>query len=160
MGIRDSVLFYLGRRYPNIWIARPHLRRANRTLDLAVPSPAIWPAPESPGNLAVAGIKISVFGWLFYGLLLLNVPRLARREEEAFRLHVRSCPEAIFQSIKFGFMHCIVGVPLSFGLALAIPGMVFAYAYSKGGTRLSTAWHSVYNYIVLGLAGVYLASLM
>ncbi|MDI9635718.1 hypothetical protein QM565_07945 [Geitlerinema splendidum] len=127
---------------------------------MAVPSPAIWPAPESPGNLAVAGIKISVFGWLFYGLLLLNVPRLARREEEAFRLHVRSCPEAIFQSIKFGFMHCIVGVPLSFGLALAIPGMVFAYAYSKGGTRLSTAWHSVYNYIVLGLAGVYLASLM
>jgi hypothetical protein len=109
--------------------------------------------PEAQAtNLMTAGIKIPLFALLFFPLLALNIPRLAKREEEVFRHRIRSVPQAIVKSIKFGFIHAIVGVPIAFCLALIVPGLWFSYIYTKGGTRLSTAWHAIYNYIILTAA--------
>jgi hypothetical protein len=109
--------------------------------------------PEAQAtNLMTAGIKIPLFALIFFPLLALNIPRLAKREEEVFRHRIRSGPQAITKSIKFGFIHAIVGVPIAFCLALIVPGLWFSYVYTKGGTRLSTAWHAIYNYIILTAA--------
>lgn len=116
------------------------------------------PEPQA-GNLMTAGIKIPWFALVFFPLLALNIPRLAKREEEVFRHGIRSVPQALFKSIKFGFVHAVVGVPLGFCTALIIPGLAFSWIYTKGGTRLSAAWHAVYNYIVLTLAFVLLYAL-
>lgn len=107
-----------------------------------------------PTNLMTAGLRIPWFAMIFIPLFALNIPRLAKREEEVFRHRIRTPGQAIIKSIKFGFVHCIVGVPLAIGAALIIPGLIFSYIYTKGGTRLSTAWHSVYNYLILCLATV------
>lgn len=104
----------------------------------------------------VAGLRIPWFAWVFLVLFALNVPRLAKREERAFRQHVRGTGPVLWNSFKFGLTHCIVGVPIGIGLALFLPGLFFAYVYSKGGVRLSTAVHAVYNYIVLAVAAVWL----
>ena len=108
-------------------------------------------------NLVTAGFQIPIFVWIFLPLLAINIPRLAKREERAFRQDTRGVPTAIVRSIKFGLFHCIVGVPVAFGLALSIPGLWFAYQYSKGGVRLATAWHSIYNWVILAIAGVLIA---
>ncbi len=112
---------------------------------------------ESGGsNLMVGGLKIPIFAALFIPLLALNIPRLAKREERVFRQGVRSPKQAAIQSIQFGLMHCVVGVPVAVGLALTWPGLVFCYLYSKGGVRYSTAWHAVYNWTILTLALSYI----
>lgn len=111
------------------------------------------PNPQ-PTNLMTAGFRIPWFTMIFIPLFALNIPRLAKREEEVFRHRIRSPKEAIIKSIKFGYVHCLVGVPLAIGTALIIPGLIFSYIYSKGGTRLSTAWHAVYNYLILTVAVV------
>ncbi|MFM9872071.1 MAG: hypothetical protein ACKVQS_01245 [Fimbriimonadaceae bacterium] len=107
---------------------------------------------EQAGNLMTSGLKIPIFALIFFPLLALNVPRLAKREEEVFRHRIRSPKEAIIKSIKFGFVHAFVGVPIAFCIALIVPGLWFSWVYSKGGTRLSTAWHAIYNYIILTVA--------
>lgn len=107
---------------------------------------------EQASNLMTAGIQIPIFAMIFFPLLALNIPRLAKREEEAFRHRIRSPKEAIIKSIKFGFVHAFVGVPIAFCLALIVPGLWFSWIYTKGGTRLSTAWHAIYNYIILTIA--------
>mgnify|MGYP001806305597 FL=1 len=109
-------------------------------------------------NLMTSGLRIPWFALPFLILLGLNVPRLAKREERAFRQGTRTLPEALGRSVHFGLIHCIVGVPIGIGLALTIPGLWFTYVYLKGGIRLSTAWHVVYNYIILSMAAVWLVS--
>lgn len=107
-------------------------------------------------NLMTAGLRIPWFIYVFLPLLMLNVPRFARREEELFRQGVRGVPAGFWSCLKFGLMHCIVGVPIAFGLALAIPGAWFLAHYWRGGLRQSTAVHAVYNWLILGIAGGYL----
>lgn len=124
---------------------------------LLLQSPA-HPEPQA-GNLMTAGIKIPWFALAFFPLLALNIPRLAKREEEVFRHRIRSVPEAVLKSVKFGFVHAVVGVPLAFCVALILPGLVFSWVYTKGGTRLSTAWHATYNYIILVVAFTFLYGL-
>jgi len=109
-------------------------------------------------NLITTGLTVPIFAWLFLPLLAINVPRLAKREERVFRQDVRTVPKAIGQSVKFGLWHCIVGVPVAFGLGLTIPGLAFAYAYSKGGVRLATAWHSIYNWTILAMVAFFLVA--
>lgn len=111
---------------------------------------------EQTSNLMTSGLKIPVFALIFFPLLALNVPRLAKREEEVFRHRIRSPNEAIIKSIKFGFVHAFVGVPIAFCVALIVPGLWFSWVYSKGGTRLSTAWHAIYNYIILTTAVIWM----
>lgn len=108
-------------------------------------------------NLVTVGFQIPIFVWIFLPLLAINIPRLAKREERAFRQDTRGVPLAIVRSLKFGLWHCIVGVPVAYGFALAIPGLWFAYQYSKGGVRLATAWHSIYNWVILAIAATLIA---
>jgi hypothetical protein len=112
--------------------------------------------PEPGRNLMAEGLRIPGFAYLFVALLLLNVPRLAKNEERAFRQGVRGWRTAAFESLKFGMAHCLVGVPIGFGLALALAGAWFAWQYSKGGLRRSTAYHALHNWILLGVAGLWL----
>ncbi|MBS1724990.1 MAG: hypothetical protein JSS66_18780 [Armatimonadetes bacterium] len=114
---------------------------------------------ESGGqNLMVSGLKIPGFAWVFLPLLGLNVPRLALNEEWAFRKGFKKPAEITFQSFKFGMAHCLVGIPIAFGLALSIAGAWFALQYLKGGVRRSAAYHSIHNWALLLLAGLWLLS--
>ncbi|MBX7133034.1 MAG: hypothetical protein K1X67_10190 [Fimbriimonadaceae bacterium] len=108
---------------------------------------------ESGTNLMVAPAGIPYFGVFFYLLLMLNIPRLARIEEYRFRLRTRDWPHAVRRSIRFGLAHCIIGVPIGFGLAISIGGLWFSYQYFRGGIRRSILAHTVYNWTVLALLG-------
>ena len=102
-------------------------------------------------NLNLAGANIPYFGIFFLLMLFLNLPRLARREEEMFREGTKDWPDAVPRSLKFGLMHCLVGVPIGFGLCLAIPGMWFTRQYFQGGVDKATLYHAVNNMLIVGL---------
>lgn len=113
--------------------------------------------PQEGTNLIASGLQIPGFAWVFLALLMINVPRLALNEEYAFRKGFKDCRSITLQSLKFGLVHCLVGVPLGFGLALGLAGAWFAFLYLKGGTRLSAAYHSIHNWSLLLLAGLWIA---
>jgi hypothetical protein len=113
---------------------------------------------EQGGNLIVSGaIRFPLFGLLFLVLFLINVPRLARYEEDQFRRGTKGWKQGALRSLHFGLVHCLIGVPIGAGLALGIGGLWFTYQYFKGGVRRSTMYHSVYNMILLVLLFVFLA---
>jgi hypothetical protein len=107
------------------------------------------PGETAGGNLNVAAAEIPYFGLIFLALLFVNLPSLARWEEETFREGTRSWAHALPRSVLFGLMHCLVGVPLFAGLALALPGLWFTAHYFKGGVERATLFHSVYNMILV-----------
>jgi len=112
--------------------------------------------PEAGRNLIASGLQIPVFAWVFLVLLAINVPRLALNEEYVFRKgHYHFWP-IVWQSLKFGLAHCIVGVPIGIGLALGLAGGWFAYQYRLGGVLRSGAYHALHNWTLLLLAGLYL----
>jgi hypothetical protein len=102
-------------------------------------------------NLVLAGTEIRYFPIVFVTLLFVNLPRLARMEEEDFRKGTRNWAHAVPRSLRFGLYHCFVGVPLFAGVALALPGLWFTLQYFKGGTDRSTLYHTAYNMVVLGV---------
>ena len=104
---------------------------------------------EEGTNLMVAPAQIPWFGLIFIGLLALNLPRLARREEEVFRRGTQNWMDAAFRSLKFGLIHMVVGVPLGAALALWITGMFFSWRYFVGGVRESTFYHTLHNGVIL-----------
>jgi len=112
--------------------------------------------PEAGRNLLVSGLAIPGYAWVFLALFAANVPRLAMNEEIAFRKGFKKPGQIVFQSFKFGLAHCLVGVPIGFGLALALAGGWFAWQYLKGGTRRSAAYHSLHNWTLLSLAAVWM----
>lgn len=114
------------------------------------------PGTPSGTNLIAAGTQIPWFGFAFAALLGLNVPRLARREEEVFRRGTTSWADGAYRSLKFGLVHCIVGVPLGFGLALSLGGLWFTYQYFRGGVRRAAFFHTIYNCMILVLLIAYL----
>lgn len=117
--------------------------------------------PETGGNLAVAGVtKIPILGLGFLVLLFLNLPRLARTEEEWFRRGTKNWLDGCWRSLKFGLVHCLVGVPIGYGLALGLGGIWFTYHYFKGGVRRSTMVHTMYNATLVMLLAVFLVLMM
>ena len=99
-------------------------------------------------NIFMLPIFIPFVGIAFLILLLLNMPRLAQREEEIFREGTKNWLHGIWKSLTFGLVHCLVGVPLGVGFALSIGGLWFTYQYFKGGVPLSTLHHATYNLII------------
>lgn len=89
-------------------------------------------------NALVAPIMLPVFGPVFALLLLANFPLLTHAEERLFRAGTKSYLSAIPRSLTFGLVHCLVGVPVAAGLALAIPGMWFSHHYINGDKRAPT----------------------
>lgn len=116
--------------------------------------------PTAGKNVLMSGLTIPGFAWLFLVLFGVNVPRLALNEEYAFRKGVKKPPEIAVSSIKFGLMHCIVGVPIGFGLALSIAGLWFSMQYLIGGVRRSGAYHSIHNWTLLLMAALWLLGIL
>ena len=115
------------------------------------------PKEKAGTNLVVmAGASIPYFGVVFIVLLFLNLPGMARSEEEMFREGTKSWVDGVPRSLAFGLMHCVVGVPIAVGLALMIPGLWFTREYFKGGVDRSTRVHSAYNMILIVVLAFYL----
>jgi len=131
----------------------------NKIMQFSWPQLFAGPNEKNVGtNLGVsAGASIPIFGAIFVLLLFLNLPGLARNEEEVYRDGTKDWIDAIPRSIRFGMMHCIVGVPIAAGIALALPGLWFTSEYFKGGVTRSTRVHAIYNMILVSVLAVYLA---
>lgn len=116
--------------------------------------------PTAGQNVLMSGLKIPGFAWIFLILFGLNVPRLALNEEYAFRKRAKTPSKIAWSSLRFGMMHCFVGVPIGFGLALSIGGLWFSLQYLRGGVRRSGAYHAIHNWTLLLLAALWLLGLL
>jgi hypothetical protein len=104
----------------------------------------------------------------FLTALLLVLPPFAKKEEELFRSCCYEWSDIFKQAAIFGPIHCLVGVPLSAGLALIVAGIgygaVWRYTYWRNiraglghdtskqrATEASTRVHTVYNTIAVTL---------
>ena len=99
--------------------------------------------------------------------LLVAIPFLAKFEEEMFRKSHTEWKSIWWQSTKFGLIHCLVGIPIGFGIALIMSGLFYAYHYKRTfeknlGTigyweaeekavMVSTTYHTMYNSILVTL---------
>ena len=125
------------------------------------PSGNIIAAPFKSGSVLI----ISVF-WL---LLSLALPYLAKGEEQSFRSLVFGTKNRIITSIKFGLVHMIVGVPLFIALVLAVIGYIFSIFYVKAfnkaakinpytadkvATDVSTSVHAKYNFLIITIGAL------
>ncbi len=130
------------------------------------------------GNLflqpLLSGILPVIIGfWLVFSLA---IPYLAKSEELAFRSLNFTTKSRIIESIKFGFIHMIVGVPVIAAIVLSFVGYVFSIWYIKGYTKAckegkaieaddfgitrATSLHAKYNFIIvtfLSLLGLLVA---
>ncbi len=95
------------------------------------------------------------------------VPFLAKYEEDVFRRGFNTWSAVAKQSVKFGLVHCLVGLPLAAGGALIISGAFYGYKYKTCFERnvnvigqreaedkavmMSTSCHTMYNTIIFGL---------
>jgi hypothetical protein len=114
------------------------------------------PEEATGTNLMIAPATIPWLGIGFFLLLGLNIPRLARREEEMFRRGTTSWKDAVPRSARFGAIHMIVGVPIAAAIGLMGSGLFFTWRYFVGGTRDAAFYHTIHNFILLSLVGVYL----
>jgi|ERR671932_236595 hypothetical protein len=113
------------------------------------------------------------FRWLFlipvWLIFILALPFWAEVEEKMFRQGIHSWKGITINSIKFGLVHLIMGIPICWALTLSIPGFLFAcrykYAYHRhlkkfkdeakaqeAGVIASTADHAIYNAILITLS--------
>jgi len=133
---------------------------------------------EGGGNIYVAPVMavseqssnwfMKALPFLFLIMFLVAVPFLARMEEKWFRYGHEEWSEIIPQSIKFGLIHLVVGIPIATGIALIISGLFFGYKYKKAFDKnigvmsyseasdealmVSTTYHSFYNtFLVVAL---------
>lgn len=117
----------------------------------------------APLDLSITNSVIAISFWL---LLSLALPYLAESEEVQYRANYLSLKDRIIQSIKFGAMHIIVGIPVYVCLLLSIFGFVLSSYYrasylnaSKNGLDTDSAnlisldkvvsIHTKYNFILL-----------
>jgi hypothetical protein len=125
------------------------------------PSGNIMAAPFKSGSVTIIGI--------FWLLLTLALPYLAKGEEETFRSLIFGTKKRIITSIKFGLVHMIVGVPLFIALILAVVGYIFSifyvrafnkaakvdpYSANKVAILASTSVHAKYNFLIITLGSV------
>ncbi len=102
---------------------------------------------------------------LFFVALIFVLPFIAKFEEEMFRKGHEKWRTIPWQSVKFGLVHCLVGVSLAFGIALILAGLFFGQKYKSAFDRnvqtlgyrraqeeaimASTVAHTMYNMIVV-----------
>lgn len=104
------------------------------------------------GNLGLMPMQIKYFGIAFLVLFAVSIPDLARSEEMRYRRGTKTWRQGVWRSLRFGLAHCVVGVPLYGGLALAVAGLWFTFQYFRGGVEGSTLHHATYNWIVISAA--------
>ena len=104
---------------------------------------------------------------LFFIALAVGLPFLAKSEEEGFRKGVIEWGDITKKSIKFGLIHCLVGVPLAAGIALILSGLFYGLKYKRAfdvnvkvmgyrqaeeeAVMVSTTYHTMYNTIVVAI---------
>ncbi len=125
------------------------------------PSGNIMAAPFKSGSVII----ISIF-WL---LLTLALPYLAKGEEKVFRSLIFGTKKRIITSIKFGLIHMVVGVPLFIALILAVVGYIFSIFYLKAFNKaakvdpytadevainVSTSVHAKYNFLIVTIGAL------
>lgn len=109
--------------------------------------------------------SVRILSLIFFIVLFLALPFLAKIEEDLFRRGYNSWGSVIKQSIKFGLIHCLVGIPLAAGIAIIISGFFYGYKYKKALNRnlesfcygkaeneavmTSITYHTMYNMIVV-----------
>ena len=126
-----------------------------------------WQALGGEGSVVFASTGGE--GWYVFAMLALiagAVPELARREEELFRRgsERRDRRGHITQSLLFGSIHALMGIPLGYALALSIPGGFFTYRYLSAYHRAAghaaaqiavdraTRAHIAWNWTMLTIA--------
>lgn len=102
-------------------------------------------------NINIIPANIKYFGPFFLLLLALSMPGLARSEELRYRKGTRNWTDATGRSMKFGLVHCFVGIPIYAGLALTVAGLWFTFQYFRGGVERSMLHHTVYNITVVAV---------
>ena len=125
------------------------------------PSGNIMTAPFKSGSVIFIGI--------FWLVLSLALPYLAKGEEKTFRSLVFGTKHRIITSIKFGLVHMIVGVPLFIALILAVAGYIFSIFYVKAFNKaakvdpytadevainVSTSVHAKYNFLIITICSL------
>jgi hypothetical protein len=126
----------------------------------------MWLKPISDASdSSIRGVRIMVP--LFFVAFMIAIPFLAWYEEKMFRHGHTEWNAIVKQSIKFGLIHCVVGVPISAGLAIIVPGLFYGMKYKRAyelniqkmkhqlacdeALMICTAYHSLYNTIVVGM---------
>ncbi len=120
-----------------------------------------------------SSLKMIVISTIFYLVLVPAMPFIVYTEEKWFRKGYVEWGSIFIQSLKFGFMHLIFGLPLFVGFVLTLPGMLFASIYRKHhllkastlddaetvehfALTKSTAVHTIYNfYIITVIYGIF-----
>ena len=91
-------------------------------------------------------------------ILMLFLPKAAYWEEQQFRHNSITIQTSILTNIKFGLMHCLVGVPIWIGLLLCLVGFIYSLKYiftfwkyveDKLEVESSTSLHGKYNIILI-----------
>ncbi len=100
-------------------------------------------------NLYLLPLNLPWIGWIFMALLVFNIPLLAYIEEDIFRRGTETTWDVIRRSLKFGFVHCLIGLPLCAGLMLSLMGFWYTYHYFKGGTVRAAMYHALHNLWVM-----------
>lgn len=128
------------------------------------------------GNMLVAPVQegsrssselVRILPILFFVALMFVLPYMAKAEEEMFRKGHEDWKDIAWQSVKFGLVHCFVGVPIAFGIALSITGLFYGWKYKRefdrkvqvvgyvkaqeDGVMASTVAHTMCNTIVVTL---------
>lgn len=85
-------------------------------------------APVVEGSES-SSMLVRILPPIFFVALLVALPFIAHCEEEIFRRGYHEWGEIARQSVKFGLVHILVGIPLAAGIALIIPGFFFAWKY-------------------------------
>ncbi|MGM9498562.1 tetratricopeptide repeat protein [Desertifilum tharense IPPAS B-1220] len=123
--------------------------------------------PAQEISLVLSSVLIIIL-WMFF---IVGIPFFTQTEEKLFRKGVETWIGMTINSIKFGLIHLILGIPLYWALVWSIPGFIFAcrykYAYYQhlrksgdetesqaAGVFASTTDHSVYNALFVTVAAV------
>jgi len=135
------------------------------------------------GSIAIAPVTeaskspnfiIRIIPPVFFLIFLLAIPPLAKIEEEIFRKGFTKWKDISIQSVKFGFAHMIMGIPLAGAIALIISGLFYGYKYRNAfissnkqfndkpffyakmisedkAITISTTYHALYNSILVSV---------
>jgi hypothetical protein len=121
-------------------------------------NPVLWVISEifrsgsgnGQGNLIFTGVQTwKWYAVVFLPVLALALPRLARREEVKYRAGTRDWRDGCLRSLRFGLVHMIMLIPFGASLALTWGGLLFTWAYFRGGTEASTLYHAAFNTVLV-----------
>lgn len=112
----------------------------------------------STSNINMIGFSYLWYVPVFATLIILAMPHLTMLEEVTFRHGSKGFKSIMIRSLIFGLVHMIAGISLGFALALTIPGLWFSYQYKKGGIERSAAYHLVWNYAIVLVLLITIAS--